>query len=396
MIEVIELLVLVAWLAPLFFLAQSMIGFKLRHRYGRINSSIRERAELIILQIPTVGNSELVNKIFNTVRCYNLPLPIQCWVIIEEGDNPSKYNADMVVVVPKNFRCFAHVKARALEYARRTRLELVEKGFLPRRYVVVQCDDDSIPSKELIIDALTVDADVIIGTIKPRKTSLFGLLLDYERPYTCLHTCIFFTNIGKSLFGHGESTIYYSYVDEVIDYEFKPLNGKTMSTCPVMGNEDMYFLHKAEMAGFRLYKSDKPVEITPPLTFRDAVRQRRRWIWGNFNIVYIKRMLPISHAARFLFVHLCAFLFYPFAQIGTILWLLGILRLQPPLSMLAFTAMASWYFLRFWSISHVMGWKHGLIGALLTKVTTFLNFIIITIGVLQGDPKKFEVIKKIV
>jgi cellulose synthase/poly-beta-1,6-N-acetylglucosamine synthase-like glycosyltransferase len=61
-----------------------------------------------------------------------------------------------------------------------------------------------------------------------------------------------------------------------------------------MGNEDMYFLHKAEMAGFRIFKSDKVSEISPPLTVSDAVKQRRRWLWGNFNIVYIKRMLPLS------------------------------------------------------------------------------------------------------
>jgi len=392
--EIVKVLVIVAWLAPLFFLAQTIIGLAAGKRFKKFNPHPRTDAELLILQIPTIGNSELVNSIFEKVRGYSLPLPLQCWAVIEEGDDPSKYNADRVVVVPKSFKCLAHVKARALEYARRVRLNLVDQGLLPQKYLVIQSDDDSVVSRELIMEALTVDADAVVGTIKPRKTSLLGLILDYERPYTCMHTCIFFTNLEKTVFGHGESQMYYSYVERVLDYEFKPLNGKRLDEVPVMGNEDMYWLHKAEMAGFKVYKSDKTVEVSPPLTFGDAVRQRRRWLWGNFNIVYIKRMLPVSHALRFLFIHTCAFVFYPFSQIGIILWLLGLLKLAPPLDMLAFSAMVSWYLLRFLSIGHVMGWKHGLIGCLLTKVTTFLNFIVITIGLLQGDPRRFDVIKK--
>lgn len=391
----VKLLVIISWYMPLFFIFQTVVG----HVYGekkvkRFNPHNR-KADLIILQIPTIGNSDLVNRIFQTVRAYKLPVPLQCWVVIEEGDDPSKYHADKVVVVPKSFKCFAKVKARALEYARRVRLGMVEKGLLTPNYMVVQSDDDSIVSQELILDALSVDADVVVGTIKPAKTTILGLLLDYERPYTCAHTCAFFTNLDKTTYGHGESQIYYGYVEKAIDYEFKPLNGKTLDEVPVMGNEDMYWLHKAEITHFKIYKSHKSVLIQPPLTFKDAVKQRRRWLWGNFNIVYIKRMLPVSHALRFVFLHLCAFLFYPLSQGGILLCALRLIRLNWWESIVGVISMGSWYALRFWSIGRIMGWKHGLIGALVTKLTTFLNFIVITIGVLQGDPKRFEVIRKI-
>ena len=393
--EAVKWLILLAWFAPLFFLAQTIVGTFVAKRKCKRFNPFNDKADLIILQIPTIGNADCVNRIFDTVRRYDLPLPLQCWVVIEEGDDPARYNADRVVVVPRDFQCLAHVKARALEYARRLRLKLVENGLLPSKYIVVQSDDDSVVSRELILDALSVDADVVIGTIKPRTTSKFGLLLDYERPYTCVHTCNFFTNIGRVLYGHGESQIYYSYVERILDYEFKPLNGKTLESVPVMGNEDMYWLHKAEVAGFKVYNSDKQVLISPPVSFRDAVKQRRRWIWGNFNIVYIKRMLPLSHALRFMFVHFCAFVFYPFAQLGFILALLGLLRLSWTQSVIGLVSAVSWYTLRFWSIGKVMGWKHGLLGAAVTKITTLLNFLTIVIGVLQGDPKRFDVIRKV-
>ncbi|MEM4169701.1 MAG: glycosyltransferase family 2 protein, partial [Thermoproteota archaeon] len=330
------------------------------------------------------------------VRSYKLPLPLECWVVIEEGDDPRKYSADRVIVVPKSFKCLAHAKARALEYARRERIRLADEGKISKYYFVVQGDDDSIVSRELLMDALTVESDIVVGTICPRKTSLLGTLLDFERPYTCMHTCMFFTNLGHVIYGHGESQMHYWYVERIIDYEFKPLNGKRVDDVPVMGNEDMYFLHKAEMAGLKVYKSEKPVYISPPLTFGDAVKQRRRWIWGNFNIVYIKRMMPLSHAVRFMFVHACAFMFYPLSQVGLILSLLGILKLNFIEAVVGFASVTSWYAIRFYSIGKVMGWKNGLIGALVTKVTTFLNFTVLMIGVLQGDPKRFDVIKKTV
>ncbi len=391
--QLIRVLILVSWFAPLLFIVQTVIGHYKGARFKRYNPH-SHKADLAILQIPTVGNYKTVNKIFSIVRKYALPIPLQCWVVIEEGDNPAKYDADRIIVVPKSFKCLAHAKARALEYARRERLRLASEGVIPQKYVVIQSDDDSVMSRELILEALTVDADIIIGTIKPRKTTPLGLLLDYERPYTCIHTCMFFTNLGYVLYGHGESQIHYWYVEEKLDYEFTPLNGKKINDVPVMGNEDMYFIHKAEIAGFKVFKSEKTVLICPPLTFRDAIKQRRRWLWGNFNIVYIKRMLPISHTLRFLFTHLCAFVFYPFAQLGFIASLSGIMRLTWIEAVFALILFIGWYGLRFYSITKVMGLKHGLIGTLVTKITTFLNFAILSIGALQGDPKRFEVIKK--
>ncbi|MEM3824256.1 MAG: glycosyltransferase family 2 protein [Candidatus Bathyarchaeia archaeon] len=347
------------------------------------------------MQIPTVGNYKTVNKIFREMRRYSLPAPLKCWVIIEEGDDPKSYDADEVVVVPKGFKCFAHAKARALEYARRYRLEKVRSGQLSPNYLVVQTDDDSVVSYDLIMEAFNLDVDVVIGTVKPRYTNKFGLILDYERPYTCMHTCMFFTNLQHPIFGHGESTIYTHKVESEISYEFTPLNGKALNDVPVMGNEDMYFLHKAEIAGFRIFKSDKTSEISPPLTFSDAVKQRRRWLWGNFNIVYIKRMLPFSHAIRFIFIHFFLFL-YPIAKIGLLLELFNFIRLSFAEQILTSVAFVAWYAVRLYSVRQVMGWIHGIVATFVTNITTFLNFVVCAIGIIKGDPKHFDVIKKVV
>lgn len=388
----IKWLILLSWSMPLFFAAQIVVGEVLRFRFRRKYAAKRQ-FDCVILQIPTVGNYKTVNKIFRTMRRYALPAPLKCWVIIEEGDNPAAYEADEVVVVPKDFKCLAHAKARALEYARRYRLEKVKLGQLSPNYLVVQTDDDSIVSQELIMEAFNLNVDMIIGTVRPRYVNKFGLILDYERPYTCMHTCMFFTNLQHPIFGHGESTIFTHDVESKISYEFTPLNGKSLSDVPVMGNEDMYFLHKAEMAGFRIFKSDKVSEISPPLTFSDAVKQRRRWLWGNFNIVYVKRMLPLSHAIRFVFVHFLLFL-YPVAKFGLILQLFNFLKLSFVEQILTSVAFVTWYVIRVYSVKHIMGWLHALVAGIVTNITTFLNFVVCVMGILKGDPKKFEVIQK--
>jgi hypothetical protein len=41
-----------------------------------------------------------------------------------------------------------------------------------------------------------------------------------------------------------------------------------------------------------------------------------------------------------------------------------------------------------------MGWLHALVAGIVTNITTFLNFVICMMGILKGDPKKFEVIQK--
>ncbi len=96
-------------------------------------------------------------------------MPLETWVIIEDWDtHKAEYVCDKVVVVPPDFVCEDLYKGRALEYARRLRQKLVDEGKLGPNYLLLQGDDDAVPSLEFIKESLTVQADIIIGTITPK------------------------------------------------------------------------------------------------------------------------------------------------------------------------------------------------------------------------------------
>ncbi len=176
----------------------------------------------MIFQIPTLGNYKTVNRTIEAVRGYDLPMKIEFWVIVEEEDkNKQDYECDRVLVVPKEFTCNALYKARALEYARRFRLSLIESGGLPSKYLLLQADDDSTPSKEFLNECLHVEADLIVGTITPRVNGFWNTILDYERSVACATTCNLWTNIGIPIWAHGEALCLSARVDRSIEYSFR-------------------------------------------------------------------------------------------------------------------------------------------------------------------------------
>ncbi len=88
-------------------------------------------------------------------------MPLETWIIIEEWDShKTEYVCDRIVVVPKDFVCEDLYKSRALEYARRLRQNLVEENKLGPNYLLLQGDDDALPSLEFIKECLTVKADI--------------------------------------------------------------------------------------------------------------------------------------------------------------------------------------------------------------------------------------------
>lgn len=394
----LEWLITLSWLTPLFFGVAALIGETMR-RVKRKRYLVSKRdLSMIIFQIPTVGNFETVNRIFEKVKGYGLPIKIETWAVIEEGDNATNYKSDRVIVVPKSYQCFAHAKARALEYARLQRLSLVDMGVLPANYLIVQGDDDSTPSKGLLEEALVIEIDMISAMIEPTGGSRLTKITDYQRFYACTCTCQFAYNCNHPLWGHGEAMIYTAKVDRQISYEFIPLNGKILhnfNEVPEMGNEDMFFTHKAELAGFKFYKSEKFVEIQSPFTWRDLQKQRRRWLWGNFNIVYRKRWLPTTHAIRFVTMHLSGMCLYPLAKVGFILDIFNVIHLTPEQRLLSIAGFCAWYVVRFYSVARIKGWKAGLAAAVLSQVTTTLDYYALLRGVIKGDPKKFEVVRKV-
>ena len=393
-------LILAAWLTPFLYGATTVLGELARRRNFQRYSENRRDIEKIVFQIPTIGNYETTNQTFETVRGYNLPIPVECWVIVEDWDkNVEKYKADRVVIVPSQFSCDALYKARALEYARRYRHSLVEDGKLPAKYLLLQGDDDSTPSREFVEECISIDADVIVGTITPRAKGLWNTLLDYERCVACTTACNLWTNLGIPVWAHGEGLCLTAQVDQNIDYSFptKPRNGRTarkIVASKIISSEDLVYAHKAALAGkYRLYNSSKPIFITPPLSFSDAITQRRRWEWGHLRIVRYG-LLPFRNRLRVGFYESVGMFVYAGATIGLLLRLLGVIAYPDSLALLTYTTLILWFGVRGYSVGRVKGVKHAIAAMAASYVTVTLNFLVHLIGLVKGDPKKFEVIAK--
>ena len=119
----VDYIISIFWLSPLFYLAVLLIGkflnWKTKSELLRKNKDVVRKIDKMIFQIPTVGNVQSINKIFETVKGYNLPIPIETWAVIEASNtHKAEYVCDRVVVVPADFECEDLYKARALEYAR--------------------------------------------------------------------------------------------------------------------------------------------------------------------------------------------------------------------------------------------------------------------------------------
>ena len=381
----IEYIILAFWLSPLAFAAMMALGI-LAERYRRHSLGTR-RPRLLIVQVPTVGNCETTNRALLAAKriCTELGIPCETWVVIEEGDDPSRYAADRAVVVPRGFRCEALYKARALEYARRLRLREQPDG----NYAVLQLDDDSVPTPELVRDCYRIDADVMVATIAPRAVSVSGILADYERPVACMMWCLVFTNLSAPVWGHGEGMCIAGRVDRAVSYDVSDIGGRI----PLISSEDMVYLHKAVHLGFRkVYATRSRVIISTPLTLRDAYRQRRRWFWGNIRAALW--ILPPASRARVLAAWVFSMLCYAVATAGAVLVPLGLAPMPGWTYPLAWASLAAWLAVRGIANWLVLGKKHGILAALASYVTATLNFGLHLAGLLRGDPKRFEVIRK--
>jgi len=393
---ILDILISIIWLSPIFYLCVLLFGkgFHHRRRKDLLNKreTVSKKVDRIIFQIPTVGNVQSVNKIFETVKGYQLPVPVETWVVVEEWDtHKADYVCDKLIVVPKNFVCEDLYKARALEYARRLRKTMVENGELSQDYLLLQGDDDALPSEEFIKESLTVRADITIGSITPKVTGIWNTILDYERCVACGIFCNFFTNMGQPLWAHGEGTIMSSQVDQNVSYDISTFAPSTKQK--LISSEDAFYFHKASVMGYNIYNSEERVFILPPLSVKDAVKQRRRWLWGQIRILN-QKLLPLPNRLRLALVGFSGLCLYSIATIGLPLDYLRVIQIPSLLFPLTFVALLIWFGIRAYIIGTSMGWKQGIIGAAASYITVTLNFFVHLIGLLLGDPRNFEVIRK--
>jgi len=394
--NVLDYLISIIWLSPLFYLLLLVFG---EYFYKKRKSELIKRTEdiktsidKIIFQIPTVGNYRSVNRIFEIVKSYNLPMPVETWAVVETDDaHKADYVCDRTVIVPTDFECEDLYKARALEYSRRLRKEMVTKGELTPDYILLQGDDDAVPSLGFIQESLSVRADISIGEITPKVEGVLSTILDYERCVACGIFCNFFTNLGQPLWAHGEGTVMSSKVDQEVSYDVSSFNPKTNQKLAL--SEDAFYFHKAACLGYNIFNSEEKVTILPPLDLNDALKQRRRWLWGQLRILN-QKLLPLSNRVRLAVVGFSGLWLYSVAILGLPLAYFHVINIPSILYPLTGISLFIWFAMRFYIIGKFMGWKQGFIGAALSYITVTMNFFINIIGILQGDPKKFVVIRK--
>jgi hypothetical protein len=394
--QVFDYVITVIWLSPLVYLCVLLIGkwSKLRRKNNLIKrqGSVQKKISKIIFQIPTVGNVLSVNNAFEAVKGYSLPVPVETWVVVEEADTHKvQYRCDRLVVVPKDFECDDLYKARALEYARRLRKQLVADGELSSDYLLLQGDDDAVPSLGFVLESIEVGADITIGSITPRVSGVWSTILDYERCVACGIFCNFFNNLGQPLWAHGEGTMMSSKVDQDVSYDVAGFGMATKEK--LISGEDVLYLHKAAALGFNIFNSEEKIFILPPLSMRDAVKQRRRWLWAQW-VLLKQKMLPLPSRIRLGVLGFCGLWLYFIGMLGLPLLFLGVFQVTPLLLVLVLSTVLLWFGMRAYIIGSSMGWKHGIIGALVSYVTVALNAALHFIGLLKGDPHSFEVIRK--
>jgi hypothetical protein len=384
----------IIWLSPFVYIVILLLGKVYNAKKRRIvrSESDKKNIEKIIYQIPTIGNVQMVNKTFETVKNYNLPVEVETWAVIEEWDtHKDEYRADKVMVVPSCFECQDLYKSRALEYARRMRQKMVKEGSLTQNYILFQGDDDSLPSKEFMEEALSVDSDVIIGTIAPTAKGVLSTIVDYERCVACGMFCNFFTNIEEPIWAHGEGTCMTSEVDQTISYDLSDYAPD--QKIKLISSEDLFYFQKASLHGFSTFNSEKKIYIIPPLTFTDAVVQRRRWMWGQLRILRHK-LLPLRNRLRIGVFGYSGLWLYALSTLGIPLKYLGVINIPDVLLPFTYATLLIWFGIRAYTIGKIMGWKHAVLGVIVSYVTVTLNFLLQVVGFVKGDPKKFEVIRK--
>ena len=391
---ILDYLISAIWLSPFLYVVILAFGkvLNLKKRRASKKTGAKKNIDKIIFQIPTIGNFQMVNQIFETVKNYSFPLILETWVVIEEWDtHKDEYIADRVVVVPSSFECEDLYKSRALEYARRLRQKMIAEGSLNSNYMIFQGDDDAVPSKEFMQECLMIDADIMIGTISPKPKGILSTMMDYERCVACGMFCNFFTNIEEPIWAHGEGTCMTSSVDQTVSYDLSEITPNPK--IKLISSEDLFYFHKASLKGFRVFNSEKKIYIVPPLTFKDAVVQRRRWTWGQIRILRYK-LLPRGSRLRLAIIGYSGIWLYVLSTLGVPLRYLGIVYIPDAILPFTWSTLFIWFGIRAYTIGTNMGWKHAIAGTLASYITVTLNFVLQVVGFVKGDPKKFEVIRK--
>jgi Glycosyl transferase family group 2 len=381
-------LTLFIWLFPIpqaLLLVSGLTSARWHGRY-RIGSGATEA----IIQITTIGNHDTVNSIIRRIREYQLPFKYQIWVVVEPFSEPGFVGMDDLIVVPAEFPALAKYKARAQEYSRTIR---GARGLGRKDVKVVMLDDDVLPTRKYLVDVFNADYDVCEGVITPRlHYGRFLSHLDDLRTLSCLTICSVFQGFGHPCWVHGEGLCVRGDAEQVVTWNY-----------PIVASEDLVFGQNAVERGMSWGFVWEYVQITSPWTMRDFIKQRRRWLWGNINAIKrglippLGTVLVLGRRAYGIFASV-------FAAVATILVPLRLVYIPTDWYAPLFASLAIWvaqFAIACWIGSSLEGRSMGvrardaIVGVVLSPVTSLMTFVVIVICLIEGDPKKFEVIAKV-
>ncbi|MFV0461485.1 MAG: glycosyltransferase family 2 protein [Actinomycetales bacterium] len=364
-----------------------------------------DRFSHLVIQITTVGReADLVQRTVNEIRAYDLPMSHELWVVIEPGHFVDYTGVDRVIVVPADFECRPVDKARALEYTRLLRADL---GLNRADVKILFVDDDTLPSQTYVTRAFGGDYDLCQGITVPSRWYAVGgwkhfLLshLDNIRTRNCLTYCSCTQGVlQKPLFVHGEGLCITGQAEEIVTWDR-----------PIVASDDLVFGTNAAHLGLSWGYFHAAIQLVSPWTFKEALNQRWRWTWGNFDAIGNRDIMPLAPAIFKGAKYAIGFFSTIASFVGAVLLLSGIAKVPPQVHVVFWISLVLWFLSyglcgwinaggapnrqlhdrRFWGRRIVQ----TLCATLLTPMTALAPIFIITYSVLRGRPKKFVMIAK--
>lgn len=392
------------FLIPLIEAIMALFGAAWAH-WGYVQNP--DKFKKLIIQITSVGEEpNLVQRTVNTLRDYNLPMPYEVWVAVEPGQYASYDNVDRIIVVPSEFTCRPIGKARALEYTRLLRKEL---GYNRESIKLLLVDDDTLPTERYVHKAFYGDYDVCQGITVPNRWYATGgwkhfvlSHLDNIRTRNCLIYCSCTQGVTqKPLFVHGEGLCMTGAAEEQVTWNR-----------PIVASDDLVFGTNAAYLGLSWGYFHAAIQLVSPWSFRENLKQRRRWTWGNFDAIASREIMPRASAYFKAFKYSVGFTSVIASTTGAVLLLTGIAKVPPQAHVVFWISLACWF------LSYgVAGWINSggepnrelrpspvrywgfrvlqtLAATVLTPVTAIAPILVISYSILKGRPKKFIMIKK--
>jgi hypothetical protein len=302
-----------------------------------------EKFQYLIIQITTVGKeADLVQRTVDKIHSYGLWMPYEIWVAIEPDHFEAYVRVDRLVVVPSSFDCRAIDKARALEYTRRIRKDyLMALGFDLARVKLLLVDDDTLPSQNYILKAFAGNYDVCQGPTVPNRWYGTGGFrhfilshLDNIRTRNCLIYCSCTQGVTqKPLFVHGEGLCMTARAESIVTWDK-----------PIVASDDLVFGTTAAHKGLSWgYFHGAAIQLVSPWSFRENLKQRRRWTWGNIDAIRNREIMPRAAATFKCFKYCLGFISIISSCTGAVLLGIGIAKVPPQAHYVFWGSLFLWF-----------------------------------------------------